>query len=116
MGAPVAYFEIISTDHERAQRFYAELFGWKVDADPAMAGYGMVSTGDDAVRGGIGPASAEDGPGVRFYMRVDDLDAYLRTAEKLGGTAIVPPMDLDGGYGRIALFRDPDGNKVGLWS
>ena len=40
-------------------------------------------------------------------MRVDDLDAYLAKAEKLGGTTVVPPMDLTGGYGRIALFRRP---------
>jgi predicted enzyme related to lactoylglutathione lyase len=118
MGAPVAYFEIISADPERLQRFYADLFDWKVDVDPAMAGYGMVDTGngDGAVSGGIGPASDDDGPGVRVYLRVDDLDAYLAKADKLGGTTIVPPMDLPGGYGRIALFLDPDGNRVGLWS
>ena len=27
MGQPVAFFEIISPDHERAQKFYRELFG-----------------------------------------------------------------------------------------
>lgn len=27
-----------------------------------------------------------------------------------------PPTDLPGGYGRIAVFADPDGNRVGLWS
>jgi predicted enzyme related to lactoylglutathione lyase len=118
MGAPVAYFEVISGDHERARRFYSELFDWTAEADPAMGGYAMIDTGngDGAVSGGIGPASPEDGPGVRIYVRVDDLDAYLAKAEKLGGTTIVPPMDLPGGYGRIALFGDPDGNRVGLWS
>jgi len=118
MGAPVAFFEIISTDHERAQRFYAELFGWQVNADPAMGGYALADTGngDAAIGGGIGPASEEDGPGVRIYMRVDDLDGYLERAEKLGGTPLVPPMNLPSGYGRIAVFADPDGNKVGLWS
>jgi uncharacterized protein len=118
VGAPVAFFEIISGDHERAQRFYAELFDWKTMADPSMGGYGLMDTGngDDAVGGGIGPASSDDGPGVRVYMRVDDLDAYLAKAAKLGGTTLVPPMDLPSGYGRIALFADPDGNKVGLWS
>jgi predicted enzyme related to lactoylglutathione lyase len=118
MGAPVAFFEIISTDHERAQRFYAELFGWQVNADPAMGGYALADTGngDGAIGGGIGPASEEDGPRVSIYMRVDDLDGYLERAEKLGGTPLVPPMDLPSGYGRIAVFADPDGNKVGLWS
>ena len=32
-------------DHERAQKFYSELFGWTVNADPSMGGYGLVDTG-----------------------------------------------------------------------
>jgi len=48
-------------------------------------------------------------------MRVDDLDTYLARAATLGGSTVVPPMDLPGGYGRIAVFADPDGNPVGLW-
>ncbi len=43
----MAFFEIIGPDHERAQKFYAELFGWEVAADPAMGGYGLVDTGAD---------------------------------------------------------------------
>jgi predicted enzyme related to lactoylglutathione lyase len=49
-------------------------------------------------------------------MRVDDLDSYLDRAEQLGGKRLVPPMDLPGDMGRIAIFTDPDGNQVGLWS
>ena len=118
MGQPVAFFEITSPDHERAQKFYAELFGWQVAADPAMGGYGLVDTGagEGAVGGGIGPGEGPDGTGVKIYMRVDDLDAYLDRAEKLGGQRLVPPTDLPGDYGRFAIFTDPDGNQVGLWS
>ncbi|GAA3385679.1 VOC family protein [Cryptosporangium minutisporangium] len=118
MGAPIVFFEVISDDAERARRFYGELFDWTTDADPAMGGYALVDTGngEDAVGGGIGPASEEDGPGVRIYARVDDLDAYLQKATKLGGTTIVEPQDLPGDYGKFAMFLDPDGNKVGLWS
>lgn len=27
MGRPIAFFEVTSTDHRRAQRFYADLVG-----------------------------------------------------------------------------------------
>src|SRR4051794_26391172 len=116
MGAPVAYFEVISADQDRLQRFYAELFDWTANADPAMGGYVLMDTGngDAGIGGGIGPAAGGDGPRVSIYMRVDDLDAYLERAGKLGGSTIVPPMDLPGDSGRIAVFADPDGNKVGL--
>jgi predicted enzyme related to lactoylglutathione lyase len=118
MGKPVAFFEILSSDHERAQAFYRDLFDWKVAADPQMGGYGLVDTeaGEHAVGGGIGPCSEPGEAGVKIYVRVDDLDAHLDRAEKLGGTRVVPPTDLPGDFGRFAVFTDPDGNQVGLWT
>jgi predicted enzyme related to lactoylglutathione lyase len=118
MGQPVAFFEVTSRDHERAQKFYSELFDWQVAADPSMGGYGLVDTGagEEAIGGGIGPAESATDAGVKIYVRVDDLDAYLAHAERLGGHRVVPPTDLPGGYGRLAIFTDPDGNAVGLWS
>jgi uncharacterized protein len=117
MGQAVAFFEVVSPDHERAQQFYRELFGWQVAADPAMGGYGLVDTGagEGAIGGGIGPSESGEA-GVKIYMRVDDLDAYLDRAEKLGGRRLVPPTDLPGDFGRFAVFADPDGNQVGLWA
>jgi predicted enzyme related to lactoylglutathione lyase len=112
MGQPVAFFEVISPDAERAQKFYAELFGWQIAADPAMGGYGLVDTGggESAIGGGIGTGEPGE-KNVKIYMRVDDLDAYLSRAEEL-----VPPTDLPGDFGRFAVFADPDGNPVGLWA
>ena len=52
MGQPVAFVEVASPDRERAQTFYAALFDWTVDADPATGGYGLVGTG--AGEGAIG--------------------------------------------------------------
>jgi hypothetical protein len=118
MGQPVAYFEIVSPDAARARAFYTELFGWAADADPAMGGYALVDTaaGEGAIGGGIGGATEPGEAGVKIYMRVDDLDAYLERAEKLGGTRVQPPTKLPGDAGSIAVFTDPDGNLVGLWA
>src|SRR5258706_870578 len=92
MGQPVAFFEVISPSHERAQKFYSELFGWQVVADPAMGGYGLVDTsaGEGAIGGGIGPSSASGDAGVKIYMRVSDLEGYLDRAEQLGRNAAGP--------------------------
>ncbi len=49
-------------------------------------------------------------------MRVDDLQVSLDRAETLGAKSLVAPTDLPGGYGRFAMFADPDGHPVGLWS
>jgi predicted enzyme related to lactoylglutathione lyase len=119
MGQPVAFFEIVSPEAERARKFYTEMFGWTAQADPDMGGYALVDTnaGEGAIGGGIGSAMGSgEGPSVKIYMRVDDLDAYLDRAERLGGKRLVPPTDLPAGYGRFAIFTDPDGNQVGLWA
>ena len=117
MGAPVAFFEVISPDGARARRFYGELFGWKIDEDAEFGDYGLVDTlaGDAAIRGGIGQASDAFSQGVKVYICVEDLDSALVRAGELGGRSLVPPIDLPSGYGRIAVVADPDGNAVGLW-
>ena len=118
MGQPVAFFEVVSAEPQRAQKFYGELFGWQVVAPPEMGGYGLVDTGagEGAVGGGIGPSQAPGDAGVKIYIRVDDLDGFLARAQELGGMPLVSPMDLPGDFGRIAIFADPDGNPVGLWA
>ena len=104
MGAPVAYFEIISDDHERARQFYAELFGWTAATDPSMGDYALMDTGngDDAVGGGIGPASGQDGAGRA------DLHARRRPGRlpRAGGEARRPyPRAADGSAERLRPDR-----------
>ncbi|MFC4591049.1 VOC family protein [Sphaerisporangium corydalis] len=108
-----AWFDISTPDAPRARRFYQEMFGWPVNVIDET--YALV--GDDHGRpaGGIGHA----GPGSPYtgfvaYFRVDDVDAALASAEKLGGTRVMEPTDTP--TGRIAAFADPDGNPVGLLS
>jgi predicted enzyme related to lactoylglutathione lyase len=118
MGAPVASFEITSHNPGRFAEFYKELFDWNVTESPDP-GYRLVDTGagDEAIGGGIGATQGSEDPGgVTVYLKVDDLQAHLDKAEKLGGATVVPPADLPGEFGRFAMFSDPDGHTVGLWS
>jgi hypothetical protein len=118
MGAPVARFEITSQDPVRLVGYHRQLFDWKI-ADSPESGYSLVDTGagDEAIGGGMGATQGPDDPGgVAVYVRVDDLQGFLNKAEALGGKELVSPTDLPGGYGRFAMFADPDGHPVGLWS
>jgi predicted enzyme related to lactoylglutathione lyase len=72
--------------------------------------YGMVSADQTGIGGGIAPG---ENPTVTFYVEVDDLQAYLKKAESLGGKTVMEPMDVPGGP-RIAVFADPEGNVIGL--
>jgi len=114
MGKPVTHWEVTGKDGKRLQKFYADLFDWKVDANNPMQ-YGIVDTGGKGINGGI--ATAQQGAGgITFYVEVEDLDEYLRTAERLGGKTLMPPSEVPGATTpvKLAMFADPEGNRIGL--
>jgi predicted enzyme related to lactoylglutathione lyase len=118
MGAPVVHFEIISKNADQLQKFFSELFDWKIDTNNPQ-GYGLIDTqAEGGIPGGIGgpPPGQEDYPGhVTFYVMVDDPQKYLDRAEKLGGKTLMPPMEVPGADGvTLAMFADPDGHLIGL--
>ena len=112
MAAPVVRFEIMGGKGSQLEEFYRELFGWRIDSNNPMK-YGMVDTGSPAgIGGGVG--TGQDGKHrVSVYVQVDDLDAALARAEKLGGKIILPPRQVPGGP-TLAMFADPEGNITGL--
>jgi predicted enzyme related to lactoylglutathione lyase len=114
MGAPVIHFEIMGGTGNQLEKFYGELFGWKIDSNNPMK-YGMVDTGGGpgGINGGVG-ANQGGGNRVSVYAQVDDLQATLDKAEKLGGKTILPPTQVPGGP-MLAMFADPAGNVTGLF-
>jgi hypothetical protein len=55
VGHPVNWFEIVGSDGATLQQFYADLFGWKIDANNPLQ-YGMVEAEEGGIGGGIGQA------------------------------------------------------------
>ena len=110
---PVAHVEILGADAPRLQRFYAELFGWKITLNPVGYGYVPVApTPPVTLTGGIGP-SPQGQPLAVFYIKVDNPVAVLKKVETLGGRVVVPPVDVPGGI-TFARFADPEGNVIGI--
>lgn len=112
MPNPVVHFEVLGKDTEATQSFYASIFDWPMEK--VMDSYAMVKPGGETgINGGVG-ATMSGAPGhSTFYVEVDDLQATLEKIEAAGGSTVQPPMDVPNGPS-IALFRDPDGNLVGL--
>jgi predicted enzyme related to lactoylglutathione lyase len=110
-GHPIVHWEIQSQNPANLQRFYAEAFGWKIDANNSM-NYGMVaSAGKGGINGGIG---GTEGPGSRVtvYAAVPDISAVLERIASLGGRTLMPRTDI--GPVIMALYGDPEGNVMGL--
>lgn len=114
MGQPVIHWEIAARDAKRIQQFFAALFDWQVSADNPWS-YGVVETGGQGgINGGIFQTPDDVPPYLTFYVRVDDLQAYLDRAEALGGKTVMPPMPIPG-IGAAAMFSTPEGHMVGLF-
>jgi len=119
MGQPVVHFEILGTDGDKLQKFFGDLFGWKIDTNNPMK-YGIVNREDNVNADGIGigggVAGGDPGYGaghVTIYIEVPDVEASLAKAEKLGATRLMGPEQVPGGP-EIGLFADPEGHTVGV--
>ena len=109
MPHPIRHFEIGCRDQAKTKEFFGKLFDWKIeDAGPAA----MINTGSDPT-GHITALGHEPHNYTIFYVKVDDVKAYLEKASALGGKTLVPPIAIP--TGTFAWFADPEGNTIGLW-
>jgi predicted enzyme related to lactoylglutathione lyase len=112
MGQPVVHFEIGCRNSPKTQEFYGKLFGWKITQHGPAA---MIDTGaGGGINGHITALGHEPHHYVTFYVQVDDLQATLDEAVRLGGKTLVPPTEVPG-MGSFAWLADIDGNVIGLW-
>jgi predicted enzyme related to lactoylglutathione lyase len=112
MSNRVVHFEIGCIDLEKASSFYAALFDWRISAaGPAV---NIDTGGKDDVSGHLVALGYEPHKYVTVYVEVDDLAAYLKKSESLGGKTLVPPVMIPG-RGSFAWTSDIDGNIIGLW-
>ena|ERR1700689_5356170 len=110
-GPQIVHWEIQSQSPEKLHGFYADVFGWNVDANNSMK-YGMVASGGkDGINGGIG-GSPVPGSRVLVYANVPDIDHALGRIQSLGGKTVMPRTDL--GMVIMAIYEDPEGNTMGI--
>lgn len=108
----LSYVHLPATDVGQAARFYAGVFGWAVrDADSDRPSF---DDGTGHVAGAwMTDQEVNRKPGILLYIYVDDIDDAVRRIVGAGGTIVAAPEDE--GTLRVARFRDPSGNVLGLW-
>ena len=112
MGNPVVHVEVTGKDGAKLQKFYEDVFGWKLDTNNP-GGYGMLSGEGQTITGGIGDAPQGSPGGVTFYVHTGDAKATLAKIETLGGRVLMPLTQV-APETTIALFADPEGHVIGL--
>jgi uncharacterized protein len=129
MANRVVHFEIEAKDKKRANKFYSEAFGWKMDEQPEeYGGYIVVTTGDPKEPGGInGGIYQEDQKKLNAYscvISVDDADKAIADVKKAGGKVFDDNKTPDGkelgekvdipGIGIYVKCEDTEGNRFTL--
>ena len=112
MGMPVVHWEITAKDARKLEHFYSEMFDWNVGDGP-LAVHQVDTRAPTGIQGAITATDGSWPTGALFYVQVDDCREYLAKAEELGGTCLLPPTPMED-HGTIAIFRDPEGVRVGL--
>jgi hypothetical protein len=110
MANPVTWFEVIGKDSAGLQRFYRDVFGWKLTPPvKEMGNYSMLEGHEPGIGGGIGEGDAR----VSIYAEVDDPQAYVDKATRSGARLIMPVTTITPTT-TIAMLIDPAGNTFGV--
>ena len=113
MAHEICYIEIITGNLSDSMRFYQAAFDWQVT--PTGGDYAMFQPGDGE-EGGFSPPMPGLSQGVCIYIKVDDIDQALARIVASGGQVVQAKRLISVEYGYYGLFRDNQGNVLGVWS
>lgn len=120
MSRLINWFEIPATDFQRARRFYETVFAVTLREETCGAGQmGIFPYECPATGGAIARMDCyTPGPGgvVIYLDGGDDLAVPLDRIKAAGGEIVVAKTLITAEIGYMALFRDTEGNIVGLHS
>jgi|SRR6185437_13499070 len=117
----LCYNELMSTDVDRAGKFYVDVLGWKtenMDMGP-MGMYTMFKA--PGVEGNVGgmmkmPPNLKGAPSFWLaYIQTADVDASTKKVTELGGKVKAPPMDIPK-IGRFSVVEDSTGATFALYT
>jgi hypothetical protein len=110
------HFEVPVDDPDRAEKFYAEVFGWTFDRYPGAPDYyGMATTGES--NPGINGALFQrtEGSGITLTMSVDSIEDAEAKITAAGGTVVQSKAPIPS-MGWFATYKDTEGNTFGLFT
>lgn len=108
----IAHVEIPSTDLNRSENFYKNVFGWEFK--PFGNGYLLFNNHQGIMAGLRKVEKVLKGDCTVFHINVDNIDQALEKTKNSGGhlktgKTTIPAM------GWYAVIFDPDGNSIGLY-
>ncbi len=124
MNNAISWFEIGTTNLDRATKFYETIFGitlspmdlpnikmrmFPLENMMTQVGGALVDSG------GFHKPSATDGPLI-YLNGNPDVQLVLDKVEAAGGKIMVPKTEISPEYGSMAVIIDTEGNRIALHS
>ena len=107
----VSYLHIPARDPQRSATFYEAVFDWRVDRERDVPSF---EDGTGHVIGHfVSDQPVAGDAGLRPYVFVASLDETLERLASQGAEIVRAPYPE--GHLRVATFRDPAGNEIGVW-
>lgn len=115
----ISWFEIPAINFQQSVNFYNQIFDMDMetnfDENYAMAFFPI----ENGIGGSIvaGPGSTPGDSGPLLYLNAGkDLNLVLNQVENAGGRIVMPKTLINEESGYFAIFIDPEGNKLALYS
>ena len=118
MAHRIVHFELPSDNIDPANRFYEDLFGWKMEKIPGPMEYWMFAAsaynkGEQTTSGGVMERKMPDEQ-ITIYIAVNSVNEYAKKVEELGGKVIKPKTEVPS-YGWFAVCMDTENNIFAPW-
>jgi predicted enzyme related to lactoylglutathione lyase len=113
MGS-VVHFEIPTENPEKALDFFKNVFGWTYQSYGEME-YWLVDSGEGKHPGINGAITKKQHlfQNVINTISIDNIEQIIESIKKNGGEIASEIMEVPN-VGRVAYFKDPDGNVHGI--
>ncbi len=111
----ITHFEINADDPSRAKSFYEKVFDWKIEKWEGPMEYWVIEAGKEDEEGINGGLQKREEPEDQIfnYIQVSNADEFKSRIEKSGGSIGSPKITVPG-VGYIYMFKDTEGNKLGI--
>jgi len=105
---------IPSKNYQKSKIFFEKVFGWKVEKQPGTSSFDVLPPS----RKGPGAELNSEVEVIVPSIKTSNIEAKLKLIEKFGGKKVKDktPVDKDAEHGYYALFEDPQGNRMCLYS
>ena len=120
MQNPVSYFDIHATNLDRAQKFYEEVFQFKLEGFPMGETRALVFPFDPTAANISGmlvenKTAVLNGSGTIVYFACQDCAVEESRVEQAGGQVLQAKFSI-GPSGFVSIIKDTEGNTIGLHS